>query len=114
MDVGNLEADMMLPAGRVLCQEAMDRAVLAIGLDQLDLAVGRVDEADPHALGRQIEGLVDLRRAKQVAVERDALLDRGGGDTDVVQTADDHICLRAGGAQSPSRRFMSSPGLSSG
>src|SRR5687768_1564594 len=79
VDVGHLEADMVLSAGRISGQKVMQRAVLAQGLDQLDLAVGRIDEADPYPLRRQVEGLVDRRRAEHVAIERDALLDRRGG-----------------------------------
>src|SRR6185503_925264 len=35
VDVGDLEADMMLPAQRVLLEEIRDRAILAERLDQL-------------------------------------------------------------------------------
>src|SRR3546814_20250687 len=78
---------MMLPAARVLRQEAVQRRILSQRLDQLDLAVGGIDEAHPHPLRRQVERLVDLGRAQHVALERDALLDRWGGDTAMVQAA---------------------------
>ena len=37
MDIGHLEADMMLPARRVLLKECRDRGVAGQRLDQLDL-----------------------------------------------------------------------------
>src|SRR5439155_17695272 len=82
--------DVMLPAGRVLLQELGDRAVLAQRLQQLDLAVRRVDEAHPHALCRQVERFVDLRRTEQVAIHRDAFLDRRRRDADMVEAAEVH------------------------
>src|SRR3546814_13799855 len=85
---------MMLPAARVLRQEAVQRRILSQRLDQLDLAVGGIDEAHPHPLRRQVERLVDLGRAQHVAIERDALLDRWGGDPDMVQAAQFHPLLR--------------------
>ena len=57
VDVGHLEADVMLAAERVLLEELRDRRVFAQRLDQLDLAVGRIDEADAHALRGQVERL---------------------------------------------------------
>ena len=80
------------PAG-FFGEEAVQRAVLAERLDQLYLAVGRVDEADPHALRRQVERLVDPGCAEHVAIERDALLDRWGGDADMVEAAEIHSLL---------------------
>src|SRR5215217_6776439 len=71
-DVLDLETDVVLAALGVLRQEAVDRAVLAQRLDQLDLAVGKVDETDTHPLRRQVEGLMRLRGPEQVAVHRDA------------------------------------------
>src|SRR3546814_7609070 len=65
VNIGHFEADVVLSARRVLLEELHDRRVLAQRLDQLDLAVGRIDEAHTHALRRQVERLVDLRRAKQ-------------------------------------------------
>src|SRR5689334_4997678 len=49
-DVRYLEADMVLPARRILLEEIDDRGVRPERFDQLDLAVRRVDEADPDAL----------------------------------------------------------------
>src|SRR3546814_17763849 len=63
-------------------------------LDPLYLAVGDIDEARPHPRRRQVERLVDLGRARHVAIERDALLDRWGGDPDMVQAAQFHQLLR--------------------
>ncbi len=53
VDVLHLEADVMLPAPRVLLKEGLERGLVAIGLDQLDLAVGQVDEGDPDPLLRK-------------------------------------------------------------
>src|SRR5438045_208268 len=55
VDVGHLEADMVLPAERVLLEESHDRRALAERLDQLDLRIGSVDETHAHALRRKIE-----------------------------------------------------------
>jgi hypothetical protein len=51
-DVGNLEADMVLATRRVLLEEALEWRIVAVGLDQLDLAVGHIHETDPNALLR--------------------------------------------------------------
>jgi hypothetical protein len=53
VDVLDLEADVVLAALGVLGQEAVDRRGLAIGLDQLDLAVGQVDERQTHLTSAQ-------------------------------------------------------------
>src|SRR3546814_3450668 len=74
VNIGHFEADVVLSARRVLLEELHDRRVLAQRLDQLDLAVGRIDEAHTHALRRQVERLVDLRRAKQADVHFDRFL----------------------------------------
>ena len=50
-------------------------------------APGGIDEADLHALIGQIERLMDLRRAHDVAVKRDGVRDGGRGDADVVEAA---------------------------
>src|SRR3546814_20992397 len=65
-DVGHLEAEMVLPARRVLLQECRNRRVLAQRFEQFDLAVGRIDAADAHLLRGQIERLADLLRAQQI------------------------------------------------
>ena len=54
-DVGDFEADMVLAAARVLLEELDDRRVRAQRLDQLDLHIGRIDEAHAHALRGQVE-----------------------------------------------------------
>ena len=107
VDVGHLEADMMLPAGRVLGEEPRDRRVLAQRLDQLDLAVRRVDEADPHALraaGRTARGsTVAPSRSRYIAI---ALLDRRRRDADMVEAAERlhaSVIPRSAAAASPSR-----------
>src|SRR3546814_7939105 len=87
------EADVVLSARRVLLEELHDRRVLAQRLDQLDLAVGRIDEAHTHALRRQVERLVDLRRAKQADVHFDRFLDRRRRNADMVEATDRHYCL---------------------
>ncbi len=55
--------------------------------------LGVVDEADAHALRRKIERLADHGRAEQVAVAGDGLRDRGRGDADMVERAEDHSAL---------------------
>ena len=55
VDVGDLEADVVLAAERVLVEELRDRRIVAERLDQLDLAVGRIDEADADALRGKVE-----------------------------------------------------------
>jgi hypothetical protein len=47
MDVGDFEADVMLAAERVPFEEAPDGRGFAERLDQFDLRIGCVDEADP-------------------------------------------------------------------
>src|SRR3712207_4513422 len=74
VDVRNLEAHMMLATRGVLHEEGDEGRALAQRLNQLDLAVRRIDEADADTLRRQIERLMDLRRTEEVAIERDALL----------------------------------------
>src|SRR5436190_1941001 len=95
VDVGHLVADVMLPARRVLGKEAVDRRVRPKRLDQLDLAVGRIDEADFHALRGQVERLADHLRPHHVAIEGDRGDDRGGGDPDMVEAAELHIESRS-------------------
>src|SRR3546814_21095377 len=86
-------ADVVLSARRVLLEERHDRRVLAQRLDQLYLAVGRIDEAHTHALRRQVERLVDLRRAKQADVHFDRFHDRRRRNADLVEATDRHYCL---------------------
>ena len=45
-DVRHLETDVVLAAARVLVQEVLNERVVATSLDQLDLRVGQIDEAD--------------------------------------------------------------------
>jgi hypothetical protein len=90
VDFGNLEADMMLPALRVLLEEPRDGGSVAQRLDQLDLAIGRVDEADAHALRRKIERLAMRLGAEHGPIELQALLDRRGCDPDMIQASEFH------------------------
>ena len=93
LDILDLVADMVLPAGGVLFEELGDGAGAAERLDQLDLrAVGaalarRVDEADLHPLRLEIEGFVERRRAHDIAVIAHRFLDRGRDDSDVIKTS---------------------------
>src|SRR5665213_2303566 len=87
-DVGDLEAEVVLAALGVLRQEAVDRRVGAIGLDQLDLGVGQVDEAEGDALFGQGAGLGEGRGAQESAVNLDRGRDRRRGVSDVVQPSD--------------------------
>src|SRR3954452_22528758 len=90
LDVGHLEADMMLPAEGVLLEEFHDRRVWPKRLDQLDLGVGRVDKTEADALRGKLErGPVRLR-AEHIAVDLEALLDRRGRDADMVEAAEFH------------------------
>src|SRR4029079_14615649 len=90
VDVGNLEADMVLPAQRVLLEEFHDRRVLAQGLDQFDLRIGRVDEADTDALRGKIECWAVRLGAEHLAIGFEALLDRRRRDADMVEAAEFH------------------------
>src|SRR6185312_15309154 len=84
VDVRHLEADMMLAAERILFDEFGDGRAVAERLDQLDLAVGRIDEADAHALRGKVERRSMRLGAENIAVKLEALLDRRGGDPDMV------------------------------
>ena len=89
-DVGHLEADMMLAAGRELLQEAPYRRRFAQRLDQLELAVGEIDERHRHALlGQRELGDAD-GRAVQPLVHRQRRVDIRSRDPDVVQPPDLH------------------------
>src|SRR3954454_8804831 len=90
LDVGHLEADMMLPAEGVLLEELHDRRVRPERLDQLDLAVGRVDEADADALRGKVEGGPVRLGAEHRAVHGQAVLDRWRREPDMVQSAQLH------------------------
>ena len=68
LDVRNLEAEVVLPALGIALEELDDRQVRAQRLDQLDLAVGRVDEADADTLRRQVERLPHHLRPHPLAV----------------------------------------------
>ena len=94
VDVGDLEADVVLAALRVLVEKPRDRGAVAQGLDQLDLAVGRVDEADADALRGKVKGGAVPLGAEHLAVELEAVLDRGRRDADVVQSSQFHFAHR--------------------
>ena len=94
LDVRHLEAEVMLPALGIALEEFHDRRVRAQRLDQLDLAVGRVDEAHPHPLRRQVERLPHHLRPHPLAVQGDRLPIDGGGDPDMVQASEFHIQIR--------------------
>src|SRR5438309_11896470 len=55
VDVGDLEADVMLSAERVLLEEFCNWRVFPERLDQLDLRIGRVDEAHADSLRGEVE-----------------------------------------------------------
>jgi len=84
LNVIRLEADMMLPASRVLLEELQNGGILAQRLDQLDLLIGRVDETDAHSLRGKAEGRSMRLGAEHIAVCFEALLDRRGCDPDMV------------------------------
>src|SRR5262245_57232862 len=68
LDIGHFEAQMVLPAFGIPLEELKDRRVRAQRLDQLDLTIGRVDEANAHALSRKVERLAHYFRAHPLAV----------------------------------------------
>src|SRR6478672_7416377 len=76
VDVGDLEADVMLAAKRILLEEFHDRRIIAERLDQLDLAVGRIDEADADALRGEVERLAVRLGVEQISVELQTVLNR--------------------------------------
>ena len=86
-DVGDLVAEVVDAARRVLGEEGGDRRGLSQRVQQLDLGVGELDEDD----GDPVVGLV-LRRADAGAEGVAVLRRRGGevghGDGDVVEAAD--------------------------
>src|SRR6185369_14243986 len=90
VDLGHLEADVMLPAERVLLEELHNRRIRTQRFDQLDLAIGGVDEADPYALCRKVERLAMRLGAEHVAVELEAPLDRRRRHADMVEAAEFH------------------------
>src|SRR6478672_2060413 len=90
VDVGHLEADMVLPAERIALEELHDRRVLAQRLDQLDLRIGRVDEADADALRGEVEGGAMRLGAEHGPIGVEALLDRRRRDANMVEAAEFH------------------------
>src|SRR5689334_9500358 len=55
LNVLRFKADVVLSTRRVFLEEVHDRRSLAERLDQFDLAVGRVHEADADALRGKVE-----------------------------------------------------------
>src|SRR5688572_27171332 len=90
LDVGHFEADMVLAAHWIALEEFDDRRVRAERLDQLDLRIGRVDEAHANALRGQVERLAVRLGSEHRAVEIEALLDRRRRDSDMVESAELH------------------------
>src|SRR6476659_10385333 len=90
VDVGHLEADMVLAAERIALEELHDRRVLAQRLDQLDLRIGRVDEADADALRGEVEGGAMRLGAEHGPIGVEALLDRRRRNADMVEAAEFH------------------------
>jgi hypothetical protein len=81
---------MMLPALWILLEEPRDRRLRAKRLDQLDLAVRRIDEADAYALRGQVERRAMRFRAEEGEVELQAPLDRRRRHADMVQATEFH------------------------
>jgi len=90
VNLGHLEAQVVLPAERIAREEAGDRRIRPQRLEQFDLAVRGIDEAHPHALRGQVERLADHLRAHRLAPERDRPVERGRGDADMVEAAEFH------------------------
>src|SRR5207253_7213403 len=94
MNLGHFEADVVLPTERILLEEFRDGRIWPQRLDQFDLAVGRVDETHPHALGGQVERVPVRLGAEQIAVQLEAPLDRGRRNADMVEAAEFHSIHR--------------------
>ena len=90
LNVRDFEAHVVLAAQRVLLEEFRDGRMVAERFDQLDLRIGRVDEADADALRGEVEGGTVRLGIEHGAVKLEALLDRRRRDADVVQTAEFH------------------------
>ena len=97
VNIGHFVAHVVLPPGGVLRQKAGDPGIARQRLDQFDLRAvqrairtRRVDEAHLHALLRQVEGLMDLRRAHHVAPEHNAVRNRRRRNADMVEPAELH------------------------
>ena len=68
----------------------MDRRILTEWLNELDLAVGRIDKTDFDALGRHVERFMDRRCAHDVTPEVDAVIDRRCGYTNMIKRSEFH------------------------
>src|SRR5579884_32678 len=111
IDVLDLEADVVLAAARVAREEALQRGVLAQRLDQLDLGVRQLDEAEGDPLLGQRPDRGDVRGAEELAVDLQRPFDRWGGDADVVQPADHQQRTWAGRFRMRRRSHSTSPEL---
>ena len=86
MDVLDLDAHVVDAAILVLVQVVFDGALVAERVQQLQLGVAQVDKHCRDAVLGQRLGRAALA-AKDVAVQRDRLLQVGHGDGDVVEVA---------------------------
>ena len=90
VDIRHLEADMVLSAFRVFLKEVDDRRFLAQRLDNLQLRVRQVDEANAHALRRHVERLDELGSDIKRSVSFERIFDRRHRDADVVDETNGH------------------------
>jgi len=80
LDIRNLEADMVLPAQRVLREKNYGSASFRPAARSARSGCWVYRRTHPHALRRHVERIMDFRRAHDVAVERGGFFDRRGGD----------------------------------
>ena len=80
----------MLTAERILRKEAVNRRVSTERLDQFDLAVRRINEADLHTLCGHVERLMNLHRPHDITPMGDAVGDRRRCDADMIEAAEVH------------------------
>jgi hypothetical protein len=91
MNIGHFVTHMMLATLWVLFKERRDGGIAGEWLNQLNLRAvhrsiraGRINKADFHPLIRQVKRRMNFRRAHNVTVKDDAILDGGCCDTDMV------------------------------
>src|SRR5688572_26917738 len=90
-DVRHLEADVVLAAERLALQEFDDRRIRTQRLDQLDLRIGRVDEAHADALRRQVKRLSVRLGSEHRPIKLKVPLDRRSRHADMVEAAEAHV-----------------------
>ena len=94
VNIGHFVTQMMLATLGVLFKERRDAGVPRQRLDQLNLrsiqravGAGRIDKANLHPLIRQVERLMNFRRAHDIAIKHDAIGDGRRCNADMIETA---------------------------